>query len=117
MIFLRDLIRPAAELPEAEVCLVGPPLNFGTSLRAEYNNILRAANPEKDEEWSVSYELFVPREPVLALNAVNGGISLDNLQLAITFETTSGGVDLANLGGNVKGETNNDGIDVSQDRD
>ena len=32
MIFLRDLIRPAAELPEAEVCLVGLPLDFGTVL-------------------------------------------------------------------------------------
>ena len=30
--FLRDLIRPAAELPEADVCLVGLPLDFGTVL-------------------------------------------------------------------------------------
>lgn len=32
MILLRDLIRPAAELPEADVCLVGLPLDFGTVL-------------------------------------------------------------------------------------
>ena len=30
--FLRDLIRPAAESPEADVCLVGLPLDFGTVL-------------------------------------------------------------------------------------
>ncbi|MCB2407938.1 arginase family protein [Hymenobacter lucidus] len=30
--FLRELIRPAAELPEADVCLVGLPLDFGTVL-------------------------------------------------------------------------------------
>lgn len=30
--FLRDLIRPAAELPQADVCLVGLPLDFGTVL-------------------------------------------------------------------------------------
>ncbi|MDB5235479.1 MAG: hypothetical protein JWR44_2472 [Hymenobacter sp.] len=30
--FLRDLIRPAAELPEADVCLVGLPLDYGTVL-------------------------------------------------------------------------------------
>jgi formimidoylglutamase len=30
--FLRDLLRPAAELPEADVCLVGLPLDFGTVL-------------------------------------------------------------------------------------
>ena len=31
-VFLRDLIRPAAGLPEADVCLVGLPLDFGTVL-------------------------------------------------------------------------------------
>ncbi|QNH61060.1 arginase family protein [Hymenobacter sediminicola] len=30
--FLRELIRPAAELPDADVCLVGLPLDFGTVL-------------------------------------------------------------------------------------
>ena len=30
--FLRDLIRPAAELPQADVCFVGLPLDFGTVL-------------------------------------------------------------------------------------
>jgi formiminoglutamase/guanidinobutyrase len=30
--FLRDLIRPTAELPEADVCLVGLPLDYGTVL-------------------------------------------------------------------------------------
>jgi formimidoylglutamase len=30
--FLRELIRPAAEMPEADVCLVGLPLDFGTVL-------------------------------------------------------------------------------------
>jgi formiminoglutamase/guanidinobutyrase len=30
--FLRELIRPAAELPQADVCLVGLPLDFGTML-------------------------------------------------------------------------------------
>ncbi|MBD2722655.1 arginase family protein [Hymenobacter armeniacus] len=31
-VFLRELIRPAAELPDADVCLVGLPLDFGTVL-------------------------------------------------------------------------------------
>ncbi|WP_044001695.1 arginase family protein [Hymenobacter swuensis] len=30
--FVRDLIRPAGQLPEADVCLVGLPLDFGTVL-------------------------------------------------------------------------------------
>ena len=77
------------------------------------NNTLRAADPEQDKDWSVSYEIFVPRETALALNTVNGGISLDNLQSAITFNTVNGGVSLASLGGQVKGETTNGGIDIT----
>ncbi|WBA42414.1 hypothetical protein [Hymenobacter canadensis] len=32
MTFINKLIRPAVELPEADVCLVGLPLDFGTVL-------------------------------------------------------------------------------------
>ncbi|WP_210520897.1 DUF4097 family beta strand repeat-containing protein [Hymenobacter terricola] len=77
------------------------------------NNTLRATDPDQDKEWSVSYEIFVPRTTALALNTVNGGISLDNLRSAITFETTNGGVNLANLGGQVKGETTNGGVNIT----
>ena len=77
------------------------------------NNTLRAADPEQDNDWSVSYEIFVPRETALALNTVNGGISLDNLQSAITFNTVNGGISLASLGGQVKGETTNGGINIT----
>ncbi len=77
------------------------------------NNALRAADPDKDKDWSVSYEIFVPRATALALNTVNGGISLDNLQAAITFATVNGGVSLASLGGQVKGATTNGGINIT----
>lgn len=80
---------------------------------APANGTLRATDPEKDKDWSVSYEIFVPRATALALNTVNGGISLDNLNSAITFETTNGGIDLANLGGQVKGETTNGGVNIT----
>ena len=83
---------------------------------ATTGNTLRASEPNKDPDsqhgWSVSYEIFVPRETALALNTVNGGISLDNIQSAITFETVNGGVSLASLGGQVKGETTNGGVDI-----
>ncbi len=74
---------------------------------------LRATDPNNDKDWSVSYEIFVPRATALALNTVNGGISIDNVQAAIRFETTNGGVDLANLGGQVKGETTNGGLTIT----
>ena len=80
---------------------------------APANGTLRAIDPDKDKDWSVSYEIFVPRNTALALNTVNGGISLDNLNSAITFATTNGGIDLANLGGQVKGETTNGGVNIT----
>jgi DUF4097 and DUF4098 domain-containing protein YvlB len=80
---------------------------------ATADNTLRAADPEKEKNWSVSYEIFVPRATALVLNTLNGGISLDNLNAAITFETTNGGVNLANLGGYVKGETTNGGVNIN----
>jgi hypothetical protein len=80
---------------------------------ATQGSTLRASNPDKDHNWSVSYEIFVPRTTALALNTTNGGISIENVQAAIRFETTNGGVSLANLGGSVKGETTNGGLNIS----
>ena len=79
---------------------------------ATANGTLHASDPENDKDWSVSYEVFVPRTTDSALNTVNGGISIDNVRAAIAFETTNGSVDLANLGGQVKGETTNGGINI-----
>ena len=80
---------------------------------ATQGNMLRAADPEKEQNWSVSYEIFVPRTTALALNTTNGGINIENVQAAIRFETTNGGVNLANLGGSVKGETTNGGLNIA----
>ena len=80
---------------------------------ATQGNILRSADPEKDHDWSVSYEIFVPRTTVMALNTTNVGINIENVQAAIRFETTNGEVSLANLGGSVKGETINGGLTIA----
>ena len=79
---------------------------------ATSNNKLSATDPEKDHDWSVSYEILVPRTTALALHTVNGGISLENLQAAIRFEAVNGGVTLVNLGGDVRGETTNGGLTI-----
>lgn len=47
--FLRDLIRPAAELPEADVCLVGLPLDFGTVLEGGRAGAVGAADAIRRE--------------------------------------------------------------------
>ena len=48
-VFLRELIHPAAELPEAEVCLVGLPLDFGTVLEGGRAGAVHAPNAIRRE--------------------------------------------------------------------
>ncbi|WP_046246942.1 DUF4097 family beta strand repeat-containing protein [Hymenobacter terrenus] len=77
------------------------------------NNKILATSADKDEHYSVSYEIFVPRQTALALNTVNGGIHLDNLQSDIKFHAVNGGVSLASLGGQVSGLTVNGGLNIT----
>ena len=75
---------------------------------------IRAEGPEQNgnAHWSVSYEIFVPRQSNLSLRTHNGGISISNVRGSINFEAENGGVALSHLGGNVKGETTNGGLAV-----
>jgi len=77
------------------------------------NNTLRASAPNDNDHYSVTYEVFVPRQTALVLNTVNGGINLDNLQADIKFHAVNGGVSLANLGGQVTGQTVNGGLNIA----
>ena len=65
-----------------------------------------------DQNWSVSFQLLVPRATNLQLEAHNGGISISGVDGAADFETTNGGVSLNNVSGDVKGRTTNGGIHV-----
>ena len=77
------------------------------------NNTLRAASSDKDEHFSVSYEVFVPRQTALVLTTNNGGISLDNLLADVKFRATNGGVSLTGMGGQVSGRTINGGLSIN----
>jgi hypothetical protein len=76
---------------------------------------LSASGPEMshNQNWSVSYEVFVPRNADLSLKAHNGGISIADVRGNIKFDTTNGGVNLKNLGGDVEGTTKNGGLNVT----
>ena len=78
MTFLRDLIRPAAELPEADVCLVGLPLDFGTVLEGGRAGAAHAPDAIRRElrRYHKTY-------------CINRNISLDHLRIA-----DAGNVDL-----------------------
>ena len=62
--------------------------------------------------WSVSYEILVPRRINLDHMAHNGGISIENVDGRLEFETTNGGISLTGVAGDVRGNTSNGGLDV-----
>jgi len=72
----------------------------------------------RDESWSVSFDVQVPRTAMLTLNTHNGGISIDDFYGTAKFHATNGGVTLRNVGGDIRGETTNGGVtvDVRGDR-
>ena len=71
------------------------------------------ADSPNDENWSVSFEVLVPRNTNLNLRAHNGGISIKSVDGTIDFETTNGGVNVSDLAGTVKGRTTNGGVNVA----
>ena len=66
----------------------------------------------KDYNWSVSYEVFVPRKSDLNLVSHNGGLSIADVNGNLAFNATNGGVVLRRVGGTVKGGTTNGGLVV-----
>ena len=82
-----------------------------SSVRIETGSSIRA-DSASDENWSVSYEIRVPRSTNLDLKAHNGGVSISSVDGNIEFATTNGGVNLGDLSGSVKGRTTNGGVNV-----
>lgn len=77
---------------------------------------VRATGPEntdRHQNWSVSYEVFVPRNADLSLKTHNGGISIADVRGSIQFEALNGGVNLKNLAGDVEGNTKNGGLNIT----
>lgn len=73
----------------------------------------RNQNGGRNQGWSVSYEVFVPRNADLSLKTHNGGISIADVRGNIQFEALNGGVNLKNLGGDVEGTTKNGGLNIT----
>lgn len=75
---------------------------------------VRASGPEtsQDRNWSVSYEIFVPRQADLALKTHNGAVNIADVRGNIQFEVMNGGVNLKRLGGDVEGTTTNGGLNI-----
>jgi len=76
---------------------------------------VRAEGPEMNGNrgWSVSYEVFVPRQSDLSLKTHNGGISISGVRGHIEFDAVNGGVSLKELSGQVSGHTVNGGLAIA----
>ncbi|MEJ2217813.1 MAG: hypothetical protein P8099_14480 [Gemmatimonadota bacterium] len=83
-------------------------------IRIRTDDVIEADGPQTRRRagWSVSYEISVPRQTDLDLEAHNGGIGIDGVRGKLRFETVNGGVHLASIGGDVQGETRNGGLHV-----
>jgi DUF4097 and DUF4098 domain-containing protein YvlB len=75
---------------------------------------IRADGPDtnRDENWSVSFEINVPRTAMLTLNTNNGGIAIEEFRGVAKFHARNGGLTLNNVGGDLRGETTNGGVTV-----
>src|SRR5579859_838437 len=60
--------------------------------------------------WSVSYDVWVPKQTDLELTAHNGGIAVENVDARVDAETTNGGLSMTDLAGDVRGRTTNGSV-------
>ncbi len=88
---------------DARNAVSGIQISRGSTIKAEGDG---------RSNWSVSYQITVPRNTSLNLSAKNGGIAIAGVEGELEFETVNGGVSLAEVAGNVRGRTTNGGVSV-----
>jgi len=88
---------------------------LASSIRIETSGTIRADGPQSDrnQSWSVSFEISTLRNTSLNLKAHNGGISISGVDGSMEFETMNGGVALDDVAGDIKGRTTNGGVKVA----
>jgi len=107
-VWIRAQIQTAAET-DAEARAMVPQIRTSSGA-----GLIKAEGPEtgRNQNWSVSYEVFVPRQTDVHAKAHNGGIHIADVRGTIQFESTNGGVTLSRLSGEVHGQTTNGGLTV-----
>lgn len=71
----------------------------------------------RHESWSVGFELWVPRQSDLDLEAHNGGVHVESVSGHIEMQTVNGGIALRQVSGDVRGETTNGGVSATLEGD
>ncbi len=90
-------------------------LELASQIRIETGGAnIHAEGPQtRDRQgWSVSFEVYVPRNSNLSLKTHNGGIGVSDVRGQIEFSALNGGVSLRRLAGSVKGQTTNGGLSI-----
>ena len=86
--------------------------SLAKSIRIETSGTVQAEGVSEETNWSVSYQILVPRNTNLKLTTMNGGISIENVEGTIEFDAKNGGIHLSNLAGDVRGRTTNGGLHI-----
>ncbi|HJU74509.1 MAG TPA: DUF4097 family beta strand repeat-containing protein [Gemmatimonadaceae bacterium] len=77
---------------------------------------VRASGPTSGRryrsDWSVSYEVMVPRRIDLAAITRNGGISVEQVEGKMDLEAENGGISLREAGGSINAHTTNGGVNA-----
>lgn len=73
---------------------------------------IRADGPpsRRRSNWSVSYEIWVPRKTNLDADTHNGGISVEGIEGRMELHAVNGGISLREVAGDVRAETTNGGV-------
>jgi hypothetical protein len=84
-----------------------------SKINVETGSNIRATSSTDNSNWSVSYQILVPRSTNLNLNTYNGGISISSVEGTLEFEAHNGGISLKDIAGSVKGQTQNGGLNIN----
>lgn len=107
-VWVRARIDTAAETESEARSMVGS-IRFASGAGQ-----IHPEGPESDKyhSWSVSYEIFAPKQSEFDIKTYNGGIHLADLRGRIEFEALNGGVTLERLAGEIHGHTTNGGLHI-----
>lgn len=107
-VLVRSRVETAAET-EADARALGRQVQISNA-----GGQVRATGPSADEHrhWSVSYEVFVPRQGQVSLVTTNGGIRVADVAGRVEFAAQNGGISLARVSGSVHGHTVNGGLHI-----
>ena len=80
---------------------------------------VRADGPSmrRRQSWSVSYDVWAPRQTDLRVATQNGGVSVDDIDARLELGAVNGGISLRGVSGDVRGETTNGPLNVELDGD